>query len=75
MVCGRFLRAGRMQRATSLRTAALPSSDARLLKNVRFPLALVRGSDLLDSNQLSVARTAIAQAGGVAFRRFTPTEG
>jgi hypothetical protein len=45
------------------------------LKNVRFPLALVRGSDLLDSNQLSVARTAIAQAGGVAFRRFTPTEG
>jgi hypothetical protein len=36
---------------------------------------LVAGSDLLNSNELSVARTAIAHAGGVGFRRLTPTEG
>jgi hypothetical protein len=36
---------------------------------------LVGGGDLLDGNQLSVARTAIAHAGGVGFRRLTPTEG
>jgi ABC-type glutathione transport system ATPase component len=32
---------------------------------------LVRGSDLLDGNEVSVARTAIAHAGGVGFRRLT----
>jgi hypothetical protein len=36
---------------------------------------LVGGSDLLDGNQLSVAWTAIAHAGGMGFCRLTPTEG
>ena len=36
---------------------------------------LIDGRDLLDANQLSVARTAIAHAGGVVFGRFTPREG
>jgi hypothetical protein len=31
---------------------------------------LVGGRDLLDGNQLSVARAAIAHAGGVVFRRL-----
>jgi hypothetical protein len=39
------------------------------------PFVLVGVSDLLDGNELSVARTAIAHAGGVDFRRLTPTEG
>jgi hypothetical protein len=36
---------------------------------------LVGGRDLLDGNQLSVARAAIAHAGGVIFRRLSPTQG
>jgi len=36
---------------------------------------LVGGRDLLDGNQLSVARAAIAHAGGVVFRRLSPTQG
>ena len=36
---------------------------------------LVAGSDLLNSNELSVAWAAIAHAGGVGFCRLTPTEG
>jgi hypothetical protein len=35
---------------------------------------LVRGRDLLDGNQLSVARAAIAHAGGVVFRRLSPRQ-
>ena len=42
---------------------------------VRAVALFVGGGDLLDGNQLSVARTAIAHAGGVDFRRLTPTEG
>jgi len=34
---------------------------------------LVGGSDLLDGDELSVARSAIAHTGGVGFRRLTPT--
>ena len=36
---------------------------------------LVGGRDLLDGNQLSVARAAITHAGGVVFRRLSPTQG
>src|SRR6266566_4445181 len=36
---------------------------------------LVGGSDLLDADELSVPRTAIAHPGGVGFRRLAPTEG
>ena len=36
---------------------------------------LVGGDDLLDGNQLSVARTAVAHAGSVDFCRLTPPEG
>jgi hypothetical protein len=36
---------------------------------------LVGVSDLLDGNELGVARTAIAHTGGVNFRRLTPAEG
>jgi hypothetical protein len=34
----------------------------------------VPGGDLLDGNQLSVARTAVAHAGSVGFCRLTPPE-
>jgi hypothetical protein len=36
---------------------------------------LVGGSDLLDLDEVSVARTVIAHAGGVGFRRLALTEG
>ena len=35
---------------------------------------VIVGTDLLDVDDVRVARTAIAQAGGVGFRRFAPTE-
>ena len=38
-------------------------------------VVVVGVSDLLDGNQLSVARTAVAHTGGVNFRRLTPAEG
>jgi hypothetical protein len=51
-----------------------PSSSAEE-KTETGRRVLVAGSDLLDDNQLSIARTAIAHAGGVGFRSLTPTEG
>src|SRR5438105_8952376 len=36
---------------------------------------LVRGSHLLDRDDVSVARTTIPQAGGLGLRSFAPTEG
>ena len=36
---------------------------------------LVAGRELLNGNQLSVARAVIAHAGGVVFRRLSPTQG
>jgi hypothetical protein len=49
---------------------ALPVSAVRPVAQV-----LVGGSDLLDGNELSVSRAAIAHAGRVGFRCLTPTEG
>jgi len=38
-------------------------------------LGLVGGGELLDLDEISVARTVIAHAGGVGFRRLALTEG
>jgi hypothetical protein len=59
----RFLLAGRVRQ------------DCLDIEAVASAHRLVGGSDLLDGNQLGVARIAIAHAGGVGFRRLTPTKG
>src|SRR6516165_1080536 len=42
---------------------------------VRVAFVLVGGGDLLDGNELGVARATIAHAGGVGFGRLSPAEG
>ena len=38
-------------------------------------MLVVRGGDLLDLNEVSIARTLIAQPSSMCFRRMTPPDG